>query len=255
MLFATLHPLRGEPFAIEQGVAEYAAALEEGDRDARLQRFARAEQLFQQAANQQLQVEHAINTELLVNWGNAALQAEHLGPAILAYRRALWQQPAHPRARQNLAYARTLLPDSLRVDSSSPWMDELLFWRFWLSRTQLVLLAAFSFCVAAIALAASIVWSLAWPRWLTVAAACLWGLLSVSLLAGPSDRYDAVVIVDETYLRTADAANAPQRIAEPLVSGTELKVLERRERWLEVEIGGRSGWVAAGDVALVMPLS
>jgi len=91
---------------LEEAIASYRVALDTSERDSRLEGFRNAERLFARIA-----AGGASNPELYTNLGNAALQAEHLGAAVLAYRRALAIDPDHPRAVQNLEYVRTLLPD------------------------------------------------------------------------------------------------------------------------------------------------
>ena len=75
---------------VQRAIAEYTAAMETQDRHRRLERFARAEQLFRQTMEGSPQQSPVHNAALYVNLGNAALQAERLGPAIAAYRRARW---------------------------------------------------------------------------------------------------------------------------------------------------------------------
>jgi tetratricopeptide (TPR) repeat protein len=239
---------------IEQGLAEYATAMESSDRNLRLQLFARAEQLFRQAVEDQIAQSSAASTELLVNLGNAALQAEHIGPAILAYRRALWQQPRHARAIQNLQFARGLLPESLRADQDSQWIDTLFFWKQWLSRLQLRLLAAGCFWSAAVILTLSVIMGLPALRLLALTLGLIWTVLLVSDWWEPlAPTTQAVVVVDEALLYAADSENSPLRLADPLPDGTEVRVLERRERWIEIEVRGRSGWLSASHVELLQP--
>ena len=91
---------------LEEAVAVYAEALDTEDRDLRLERFRQSERLFAAAA-----AGSNASADLYANLGNAALQAEHLGNAVLAYRRALVLDPDHERAGQNLDHVRGLLPD------------------------------------------------------------------------------------------------------------------------------------------------
>ena len=93
--------------------------METKDRHLRLEKFARAEQLFRQLIEGDAQQPPIHNVELYVNIGNAALQAERLGPAIAAYRRALALVPQQAQAQQNLAYARSLLPDWIRREEAT----------------------------------------------------------------------------------------------------------------------------------------
>lgn len=245
---------RANEAMLKQGLSEYTAAMESQDRNMRLQGFSRAEQLFRQAIAEQRQTKGMANADLLVNLGNAALQAEHLGAAIVAYRQALLQQPSHQRARQNLQFARGLLPESVRFDPSTQLVDTLFFWRLLLSRPHLNLIAGICFLLAAALLALSLIRRSAWLRLLALLVGMIWGILFVSLIWDPSySQSEAVVVADEAYVHSADSAGSSLRIADPLPNGTEVRVLERRERWLEIEVGGRSGWLNASQVSFVQP--
>ena len=123
-----------ESTQIERAIDAYTAALETTDRNLRLEEFARAEQLFRQVIDGDGQHAPVRNADLYVNLGNAALQAERLGPAIAAYRRALALAPQNAQARQNLVYARSLLPDWARREESIRLIDSLFFWRAMISR-------------------------------------------------------------------------------------------------------------------------
>ena len=90
---------------LTRALGSYARALDIEDRDQRLEAFHRAEMLFGRVVESGSQ-----SPELYANLGNAALQAERLGPAVLAYRRALLVEPSNSQARQNLEHARGLLP-------------------------------------------------------------------------------------------------------------------------------------------------
>ena len=80
---AAAHADAGAPELAARAVAAYAAALEAEPRDARLEAFRHAERLFAK-----LEQDGAHNPDLYTNLGNAALQAERPGRAVLAYRPA-----------------------------------------------------------------------------------------------------------------------------------------------------------------------
>ena len=156
-----MQPTSGE--MLEEAIREYQAALDCPTRDARLERFQRAELLFagviEAASNRDGRSTPAgCSPELLVNAGNAALGAEHLGPAVLAYRRALSLDPDHRRARQNLHHARSLLPDWVPRPEEGGWLDTFFAWNTRMSSAERRSLAALMFVAAAGLFAASLRW-------------------------------------------------------------------------------------------------
>ncbi|NLX53678.1 MAG: hypothetical protein GXY58_01040 [Planctomycetaceae bacterium] len=235
---------------LARAVEEYSTAMETHDRNRRLEKFARAEQLFRQVVNGDAQQPPVHNAELYVNLGNAALQAERLGPAIAAYRRALALAPQHAQARQNLDYARSLLPDWARHEETSRLIDSLFFWRAMVSRGQLLVLGACCFLGAAVLLAVGYARRRPVVRNLAVVPLLAWLVLSMSMLIGHDDQTDRnVVVVTETTVYTADSENAAPRLARPLPSGAELSLLDQRERWSEVRLpDGRTGWLLTSTI-------
>ena len=234
----------------KQAIAEYAQAMETSDRDARLVRFAQAERLFQQLIDPESgsdELSGSQSTALLIGWGNAALQAQHIGNAIVAYRRALEQSPGNTQATHNLQFARSLVPDTFRTRSETQLVDTLFFWRTLLSRRQVALLAASCFFAAAILWAVGYLVRSGLVRSLTFAPLLVWAILGLSWwMPGTSQRSDAVIVVANTVLYSADSENAAPRLSEPLPDGAEVKILQQRERWTEIQVAGRTGWVRSG---------
>ena len=234
---------------IEQAIERYTRAMETDGRDERIALFGESERLFAAAAEA-----GARSADLEANRGNAALQAEHLGGAILAYRRALWLDPGNARARRNLAHARDLLPDPIPKPAEGGFADTFFFWHDRASAEQVQSVAALCFALAAALLAAT---TLRRIPGLRVAAALLlavWGALMVSIVFDPrgDGSEAAVVTVADAIPRAADSINAPRRFSEPLPAGTELRILEDRGDWLQIELAnGRSAWLVASAVTRV----
>ncbi len=231
----------------EQGVEAYTAALETSDRDARLAAFRRAERLFDAAARR-----GGASAALQTNLGNAALQGDHLGGAVLAYRRALRIDPDHARALQNLDHARSLLPDWVPRPQEHGLLDTFFFWHRTLSAGQRQTLGAWLFAAAAVLLATGIRWRIGALRALAVVPALAWGALLASVALEGGGEAWAVVTVDEVVARSADSELAPSPFSAPLPGGTEVVVVERREPWLRVRLaGGRDAWLRASSVTAV----
>lgn len=242
---------------LREAINEYQNAMESTDREERLERFYQSELLFTRLC-QPGHSDFGIpinNPDLQVNIGNAAMGAERLGSAILAYRRALAMQPSHHRAAQNLAHARSLLPAWIprpEVESIIAAMFRLPLFR---SRVADQLVAIVCFLLASTAVAVR----LAFPRRGFTVAVCITLLLWVSLMGvlrfskAPFDVKPAVVVVPEVIARSADSSNAPSSLPGPLPAGTEISMMEQRGDWLRVRLFDRSDvWVTRSSVTPVL---
>ncbi len=232
---------------LEHAREAHASALAEPDRVRRTRLFAQAERSFRGAAAGRRDA-----PDLLVDWGNAALGAGDTGRAVLAWRRALVLDPGHGRALRNLGWVRDRAPAWLPRPASGGALDSLLFWRGHLSIGQRHWVGAGAF---ALAVALSIPWSrrrakalrrvafVPWMVWVTATGSAL-------LATDGSDA--AVLLVDGTALRSADSLGAPPSFGNPLPSGTELTLVEERERWVRAALAdGTQGWLPASTVVRV----
>lgn len=233
---------------LQQAIEAYQQAQESGQQDKRLADFNRAMRLFEDAAASGIE-----NADLYTNLGTAALQAERLGPAVLAFRRALLLDPDKPKALQNLSHTRNLLPAWIARPEPSVF-DDFFFWHKSWSADERTGIAAFCFLLAGILAAIAIRWQSSLARALAFLPALLWLSLMASL---GIDRWaengrDAVVMIDETIARAADSANAPARFASALAEGTEVRVLEMRERWARIALAdGQDAWIPGAALALI----
>jgi hypothetical protein len=239
-----------ERAALDRALEAYTAALEEGDRDARLAGFARAERLFSNVVES-----GAHNAALLTNVGNAALQAEHRGSAVLAYRRALALDADFPRALQNLEHVRTLLPGWVPRPEPAGMLDSFFVHRTF-PRADRILAGSAAFAVGGMLIGLSIRTRQGLLRAAGVVALLLWALLvgSIWLDGGGEDRRAAVITAEEVAARSADSALAPLALPEPLPGGTEVSLIERRPPWARIRLAnGRDAWVNASSVTRILP--
>lgn len=237
---------------LRQALDAYAAALAETDRDTRLAGFARAERGFAS-----LVADGVETAALWTNLGNAALQAQHPGRAVLAYHRALALEPNAPTARQNLAHVRSRLPAWVPRRDAAEGAQRLLFYRAIAPRTRAALAAVcFAAMAACVALAVrrreggregafrglAIGFGLAWASGIAS--------LAYDARAGRDDL--AVVVADEVLARSADSQLSPLALPEPLPAGAEVELLEQRGGWARVRLAnGRDVWVRASSVERV----
>jgi len=234
---------------VTEAVDAYTRGLATEARDERLVAFRESERQFLQVIAGGVE-----NADLYTNLGNAALQGEHLGAAVLAYRRALRLDPDHARALQNLEHARGLMADWVPRRESAGVAGSLFFWHRTLAREERSLAGAVCFLVAGALVAAGIrlrqsaLRNSAWVPGL----AWLAFMISLAIDAGSGDRGDAVVVAEEAVLRVADSALAPVALPRPLPAGAEVRVLEVRSPWLHVRLAnGRDAWLAEDSVARV----
>jgi tetratricopeptide (TPR) repeat protein len=235
--------------ALQQAVEHYTEALHTSERDARLAGFHRSEQLFAQATAAGVR-----NADLYTNQGNAALQAERLGSAVLAYRRALRLDPDQPRALQNLQHVRSLLPEWVPKPEDQGLLDTFFSWHRTLSSEVRSNGAALAFAVAALLVAAGIRFGQSTLRNAALLPALVWVALLASVLLDPVSeaREEAVLIADGSIARAADSPLAPSAFPEPLPAGVEVRILETRSPWLRVRLAnGRDAWLAESSVARV----
>lgn len=233
---------------LTQALDHYAQALQEPDRDLRLAVFARAEYGFASVIDAGTK-----NAALYTNLGNAALQAEHIGQAVLAYHRALQLDPDAAAARQNLFHLRSSLPSWVPRPTSDTEMRTLFFFRR-LSSSNRAQLAAACFALAA----ASFVISVrrregAW-RGAALMAGVAWILIVASIVFDSTEgnRQLAVMTANEAVARSADSRLAALAYPDPLPAGVEVEILEERAEWSRVRLSnGRDVWVRGSDVTRV----
>ncbi len=115
-------------------------------------------------------------------------------------------------------------------------------------------MAALFFLFAGLLAAIAIRWPSPLLRTLALLPALLWLSIIVSLVIDhwTDQTQDAVIVVDETIARAADSDNAPARFANPLPEGTEISVLEMRDRWAQIALAdGQDAWIKSTALALI----
>ena len=244
-----------EPRSLEETLGEAAAtytkALNTERRDPRLEEFRRSQRLFASLANRGV-----ATAALYTNLGNAALQAENLGAAVLGYRRALELDADYPRAAQNLDHVRSLLPPWVPRPEPAGVLDSLFFWHRTVAVRVRELLAAVCFAALALLISASIRFRQSALRNAAILPGLAWLAVAGSLALDPGaeGRDEAVVTVSEAVARAADSSLAPSAFPQPLPAGVELRILEERAPWLRVRLAnGRDAWLNRSSVTRIVP--
>jgi len=236
---------------LDQAFATYNEAQEAKERESRMEKFKRAQYLFTGVAES-----GGGNAPIWTNVGTAALQAENLGAAILAFRRALLLDPSYAQAKQNLKHARTLLPSSVPTPSSESMLDSFFFWHNSTTVEQRAGAAALLFLLAGFGFASAIKWRADLLKNLSFFPLIVWAalLVSISVELGGERNLQAVIVIDDTVARASDSVNAPMRFAQPLPAGAEVEVLEIRDRWARISLAnGRDAWVTENSFELIDP--
>ena len=230
---------------IDEAIATYQSAMQCTDRFERISGFNRAELLFRKAIEDS---NGTANAELYANLGTVCLSAERIGPAVLAYHKALLIEPTHEKAEKNLAYARKLLPEWARrsVDTnlyqqvSSP-----------ASKRILSMLAAACFLIASVLLAGRIRWRSSFLSLLALFPLAAWLAILTFVHSTTTSMPDGVIIREDVVARSADSNNASMRFTDPLPSGTEVAILDERDDWLQISLRDQTAWVPKSAVATV----
>ena len=239
------HVILADETQLESAINVYVSAMEQTDLDLRQQEFQRAEQLFRQLIEGSENQPPIRNANLLVNLGNAAIQSERIGPAIAAYRKALVLDPGNSQARQNLDYARSVVPDWIRPEAQAGFADSFFFWTETVSPKRISFSAAICFAIAVLLFVVGILKRQTLIRNVAILPFLFWlVLLSSRFSVTLGQPANDLVITHETTLYSADSENSPARVSKPLPSGAEVQVSQERDRWLEVRISDNiSGWI------------
>ena len=219
----------------------------------------RAREHFRTAADRfELLVADGVdNGRLFYNLGNAYLQADELGLAIVNYRRAQSLIPGDARLKSNLSYARSLARSRIAPSGDRALLDALLIWhRQTSTRARFI---AFIACY-------SLFWAVVLlrqfhrrPGWKYPGAALLavGALLGVSVgldMFGPGAADDGVIVADDVVVRKGNGAGFAPQFEEPLHQGVEFTRLEDRAGWLRIRLPDASeGWIREDQSAMIRP--
>lgn len=232
--------------AVRAARADYQAALDAGDPQIRQRNFAAAAAAFAKVAR------GSRSAALYADWGNAALGAGDIGGAALAYRRALVLDDDETRARRNLTWLRSRMPEGMRPTGGGATETLFFFHSAW-SRDQRLLVGAFAFASMVLLL---VPWGGRRRPWMVAVAAApaiAWVAMTVSLVVEDRHTSDAVVM-QASVLRSADSAGAAPRLSTQLPAGVEVVIVERREDWTKIRLpSGTTGWLPVAAVERVAP--
>ena len=188
------------------------------------------------------------NAKLFYNLANAYLLKQDLGRAILNYRRAIKLDSADANIKKNLDFARSRRIDKIQIKTEKRILKTLFFWHYDFSIKTRFILSCVFFGLLCL--------SLAWLIWLArrapaVTSAVVAGILMICFAASvgleaikQANTVCGVIVAESIIARQGDGQNYPASFKEPLHSGTEFDLIERRPGWLHIRLTDDSdGWI------------
>ncbi len=218
-----------------------------------------ANQLYHQAAaGFSALVEAGLrNAALEYNLGNTYYRLGDIGRAVLHYRRAQTLDPGDERLAANLRYARDHVEPAIAPSGQRALTRQLLFLHY---TTSLQQRCGWMIVAAALGYGLLLAWLRRRHRGLLIggmAGAVLTLSFGLSLsweLHERSMRPAAVVVTGQPYLRydRDDSSSANLVLKQPLGAGVELRILQQRGDWVEVQLSNdQKGWLPAGAIERV----
>ncbi len=192
------------------------------------------------------------SANLYYNLGNTHLRLKNTGLAILNFHKALQLEPGHAYAQAMLESARLNVVDKFEEQEGNQFLKTVFFWHYSFSFRQRGILCLITWCAFWLMITLKLFTKL--PLFRTSLA-----IVSIAFLASGSslafEQMDAkgvpgVLIAEETEVRRGHNADDDLIFESPLKSGVEVRVLETRNLWKQVQFpGGVIGWVQANKVA------
>lgn len=241
LLLSVVGPARGQQHDPTGSISEAEAAYERGD-------FEAAAAGFRQAVDAGL--DHAL---LHYNLGNAYFKQGELGLAVASYIRAHRLAPRDGRIATNLERARAQIRDRELAGGEVPPVLRPVPWlygRLSLDEWWMLALAAY---VLVVTVRIARHWTSLDRGLLRRGALVLTGLALLATVMGTVRyrsevvRTGAVAVVDEIEVRSGPGRD--YSLAFRIHEGLQLRVAERRDHWVRIELGGDlTGWVPASSI-------
>jgi hypothetical protein len=195
------------------------------------------------------------NGKIYYNIGNAYFRLNDLGMAILNYKKAELYIPDDQNLKHNLKYARSKRTDNIAEKQKTKILKILFFWHYDLSsRIRLMifmsmfaglwLFACVRLFTESVILKRLIVFS-------AIGSALMAGSIIVEELSLKRSR-PGVIISSAVVPRKGNGETYQPSFKEPLHSGTEFTLIEKREDWFFIELrDSRKCWIMKKDAGLI----
>lgn len=190
------------------------------------------------------------SASLCYNLGNAFFKSSQLGRAIAAYRQAAHMTPRDPDVLANLQFARNQVQaPTLSVPRWHRWVSRLSLDEWTLGMCSALWMLLLLLIVAQV----RPVWRQSLRGWIIFTCTTT-VLLGVCLIAAVNlARYTetAIVITPDAQVRQGPLDESPTAFV--VHDGAELRILDRKEDWLQVTTDARRvGWIRK-DPVLILP--
>jgi len=196
------------------------------------------------------------NGKLYYNIGNAWFRMDDLGRAILNYKRAVLFSPNDQNLAQNLEFARSRRVSRVETPEREKVFKTLFFIHYDIPSRIRLAIFIMSFALAWISAGIWLFVRRGYMKIMIVVFSIVSVIFIVSLsieMVGRANRPEGVVIAEEVIARKGDAETYQQSFTEPLGSGTEFRLLEKRTDWYHVELeDGARCWIPAGAGEIVI---
>jgi len=231
----------------------FAAALPKGDLEAQCES---ANKLYEQgkfaeaaAAYEAIRQTGVASPALDFNLGNALFKSSQIGRALVAYRQAEQLTPRDPDVRANLQFARNQVQGpTRRAGRVERWLGKL-------SLNEWTALAAVSLWLTFVSLAAvqlkpKLAQSLRNFTIAAVIATLIFGAALALAFTTQGGRNLAIVTARDVTVHNGPFDESPSAFTAN--DGAELRVLDRKENWLQVtDDNRRTGWLKRDEVKLL----
>ena len=199
------------------------------------------------------------NARLYTNLGNAHMLLGETGRAVLAYRRALRLDPQDGAAQEGLAQARARVSQRVERSAQRQAAAALAFWRGLVSASARFEVALWAWAALWVALTLRAVGvarrGMAWGG-AAALVVCAGAGATLAIDAWSERSAPDAVVVDGpvTGRKGPDERAYEASFTEPLRSGVEVVIAERRPGWARVRLAdGRETWVPDSHAAPVNP--
>ena len=195
------------------------------------------------------------NGKLYYNLGNTYFRLGDLGRAILHYRKAEELIPGDLNLQQNLMYARSRCTDKIEPKPQTRVVQTLFFWHYDLSPRMRLILFVICFDLIWAGAVLYLFWPKRWLGRLALAFAVPTLLLAASLgmeALQQSHTRSGVVLAPEVVARKGDSTTYEASFKDPLHAGTEFRLIEGRNGWVQIELqDGRRCWIPDAAAGII----